>query len=59
MVKKRQGSHQTYGGWEPHLCVDCGRKLTLKDAAMCNYDHTTKQAWTLCNQCLHARRKAA
>lgn len=47
------------GRWEPKECVDCGRKLTLKDPAMSNYDHATGEAWTLCNACLLERRSAA
>lgn len=54
----RAGSHKTYAGWEPRTCVDCGRKLTLNDAAMSNLDDTTGEAWSLCSSCLLKRRTA-
>ena len=47
-----KGSQKTYGGWEPKTCRDCGRKLTLNDDAMCNFDHETGVAWSLCRGCL-------
>lgn len=26
-----EGSHQTYGGWEPRHCVVCGKRVLVKN----------------------------
>lgn len=49
-----KGSQKTYGGWEPRVCRDCGRKLTLNDAAMAHMDDVTGGVWSLCHGCLVA-----
>jgi hypothetical protein len=57
--KSAKGSHVVWGGWEPRICVICGRRVTLDHTAF--HGGATTVPWSIhawCGGIAEAYRRA-